>query len=70
MTILNRLHEGFVSLRSQIKVIILSIKNEGFKATFKKYRWKFIAVVFVYYLIRDLLLYVAIPSLTYYVASN
>ena len=70
MTIINFMIKWQASIGEQIKTIVLSIKNEGFKTAFKKYRWKFVAVIFVYYLIRDLLLYVAIPSLTYYVASN
>ncbi len=42
---------------------ILIIKREGFKALIRKRGWKLFAVIFTYYLIRDLILYVAIPLL-------
>lgn len=35
----------------------------GFKAVWKRYGWKFFAAFFLYYLIRDSLLYVVIPYL-------
>jgi hypothetical protein len=42
-----------------------TLKEEGFKALWRKYGWKLFAVVFVYYLIRDLILYVFIPWYLY-----
>lgn len=38
-------------------------KEGGFKAVINRYGWKIFAVFFVYYLIRDLTLYVLIPYL-------
>ncbi|HHL71633.1 MAG TPA: hypothetical protein ENJ29_03890 [Bacteroidetes bacterium] len=40
---------------------ILIVKRDGFKALIRERGWKLFAVVFTYYLIRDLILYVAIP---------
>jgi len=45
----------------QVKEMALSIKNEGLRASFKRYGWRLVSAVFVYYLIRDLTLYVVIP---------
>jgi hypothetical protein len=39
------------------------LKEEGVKALFKKYGWKLFAVVFTYYLVRDVTLYVLLPAL-------
>ena len=39
------------------------VRDDGFKALFRKYGWKLIAVFFLYYLIRDTILYIVIPYL-------
>ena len=36
-------------------------KESGFRGVIKRYGWKFFAVFFTYYLIRDLTLYVFLP---------
>lgn len=36
-------------------------KESGFKGVIKRYGWKFFACFFMYYLIRDLTLYVFLP---------
>ena len=36
-------------------------KEHGFKKTVKKFRWKLFAIIFLYYLIRDSILYIIIP---------
>jgi hypothetical protein len=41
-------------------------KTEGFKALISRYGWKFFALVFCYYLVRDVTLYILIP---YFVAT-
>lgn len=41
-------------------------KTIGIKATFKKHGWKLFAIFFIYYLIRDVLLYIVIPGLIGY----
>jgi hypothetical protein len=38
-------------------------REGGFKALFRRYGWKLIAVFFVYYLIRDSILYIILPYL-------
>jgi hypothetical protein len=38
-----------------------SLKTHGFKATIKKFGWKLFAVIFVLYLIRDVVIYILIP---------
>ena len=42
---------------------ILIVKNHGFKELLKRKGWKFLVVIFSYYLIRDLTIYVVIPLL-------
>lgn len=37
------------------------LRESGIKGLFRKYGWKFVAVVFTYYLIRDVTLYILIP---------
>ena len=36
-------------------------RNHGFKKTIKKYGWKFFAIIFMFYLVRDTILYIIIP---------
>ena len=38
-------------------------KQHGFKGLVKRYGWKLVAAVFMYYLIRDSILYILIPYL-------
>ncbi len=38
-------------------------KEQGFKGLVKKYGWKVVVAVFLYYLIRDSILYILIPYL-------
>lgn len=42
-------------------------REGGLKAVIRRYGWKFFAVFFVYYLIRDVTLYILIP---WFVASR
>ncbi|MNK07814.1 hypothetical protein D3C87_257340 [compost metagenome] len=42
-------------------------KESGFKGVIKRYGWKFFAFFFVYYLIRDVTLYILIP---WYIAQK
>lgn len=37
------------------------LRESGIKGLFRKYGWKFVAVVFTYYLVRDVTLYILIP---------
>ncbi len=36
-------------------------KEHGFKKTVKKFGWKLFGIIFLYYLIRDSILYIIIP---------
>ena len=36
-------------------------KEHGFKKTVKKFGWKLFTIIFLYYLIRDSILYIIIP---------
>ena len=51
------------ALVAEVKNARVIMKEEGIKALFRKYGWKLFAIVFTYYLIRDLTLYVFIPAL-------
>ena len=52
-----------------IKEYIDILKNEGFKALIKKGVYKLFLIIFIYYLIRDTILYV-IPFLIAYYGFN
>ena len=49
----------------QLKELLLDLKatwkQSGFKGLYKKYGWKLFAAFFIYYLIRDVTLYILIP---------
>ncbi len=51
---------------NQVKQMALSIKNDGLKKSFKRYGWHLISLVVLYYLIRDIFLYILIP---YWIAA-
>ncbi len=55
------------SLWSRIKATFhecrQTFREGGFKAVFRKYGWRIFAVFFMYYLIRDSILYILIPYL-------
>ena len=51
------------AIKKSVKDIVQTFKAEGLKATFKKHGWKAFALVFCYYLVRDVTLYVLIPGL-------
>lgn len=42
-------------------------KKGGFKGVFRRYGWKLFAVFFVYYLVRDVTLYILLP---WYIAQK
>lgn len=52
------------------KEMIASMKEDGFKITLKRFKWKFLLLIFVYYLIRDILIYVVIPAMSFYVIKT
>jgi hypothetical protein len=51
-------HSTFIEVR-QI------YRENGFKAVFKRYGWKLVVGIFCYYLIRDITLYLILPSLVW-----
>lgn len=59
------------SLIGSIPTVLVEVrqtfKESGFKGVFKRYGWKIFAAFFVYYLIRDTILYILIP---YWVAQK
>jgi hypothetical protein len=46
---------------ARLKALVDQIRREGVAATAKSVGWKVIAAVFVYYLVRDVTLYILIP---------
>ncbi len=52
------------ALRSKSLEFRRILKEEGFRALFRRYGWKLIAGLFVYYICRDLIIYVLVPFLT------
>lgn len=53
----------------QIKAMIHSVKTQGVKATWREFGWKVVFAIFMFYLIRDLTIYVFIPLLTWKLLS-
>jgi hypothetical protein len=55
-----------ISLFSKAKTLFIQVKHDfktiGIKATFKKHGFKLFAIFFMYYLIRDVILYILIPG--------
>lgn len=54
---------GVDSLFKKLKEYRQVIKKNGFKGFIKIYGWKVVVVVFLYYLVRDSVLYILIPYL-------
>lgn len=50
-------------LRRASQEVRTTFREAGFKGVLRRYGWKVFAVFFVYYLVRDLTLYIAIPWL-------
>ena len=53
--------------RQAIQECRKTFKQGGFKAVIRRYGWKIFAVFFVYYLVRDVTLYILIP---YFIAKS
>lgn len=47
----------------QVRGMYLVIRTEGWRAAWRKFGWRLLAVVFLYYLVRDLVVYVLVPLL-------
>lgn len=48
---------------SIIREFRATLKETGWRGAVKKYGWKLFAVLFVYYLVRDVTIYLLIPYL-------
>ncbi len=55
--------EFLCSMKATVRECRQTFKEGGFKGVVRRYGWKIFAVFFVYYLVRDLTLYVLIPYL-------
>lgn len=51
------------AIKSTLQECRATFKAGGFRGVFRRYGWKIFAAFFLYYLIRDLILYVLIPYL-------
>ncbi len=47
----------------KINLLFGEVKSLGVRGLYKKYGWKLVAAVFMYYLIRDTTLYILLPLL-------
>ena len=46
-----------------MKVMALSLKNEGMLNSYRRYGWRLVSLVVTYYLVRDVALYILLPYL-------
>lgn len=51
------------NLRLLLQEARQELKTNGVKGLFRRYGWKLVALLFVYYLIRDVTIYMIIPWL-------
>lgn len=49
------------NVRSILRAARDILRTRGIKGLFREYGWKFVLVIFTYYLIRDVTLYILIP---------
>lgn len=49
-----------------IKEAKVSLKKDGFATTLKQYSWKFLFFIFLFYLVRDICLYIVLPKMALY----
>lgn len=57
----------FQKLRALIREAKAIFREKGFKGVIRRFGWKLFAVLFVYYLVRDVTLYILLP---WYLASK
>jgi hypothetical protein len=61
MSILEALKiKGFLKTTGMV-AIADSLKREGLRGTVRRYGWRFFAMVFVCYLVRDVVIYILLP---------
>lgn len=51
----------FQKLRLLIREAKTIFREQGFKGVLRRFGWKLFAVIFVYYLVRDVTLYILLP---------
>jgi len=54
---------GISPMREIVRRVRTVFREEGFRGVVRTYGWKAVAGVFVYYLVRDVTLYIVIPYL-------
>ncbi len=50
-----------IKIRRSLKEVRSTFRESGLKGVVRRYGWKIFAAFFVYYLVRDLTLYIVIP---------
>lgn len=53
----------FYSVKNYLFDALTMFKTQGLRKTWKRFGWKLVAGIFAYYIVRDTLLYLVIPSL-------
>jgi len=53
--------KGLTRLRQHKTAIVTEFKTNGWRGVIRAYGWKLLVAVFVFYLIRDTILYIIIP---------
>jgi hypothetical protein len=54
-------------LRALLREAKAEMKQNGLRGLFRRFGWKFFAAIFIYYLVRDVTLYILLP---WYIAKN
>jgi hypothetical protein len=70
-TIIGQVRETYKGIKSDIKGPIPELEGlpkfkrikVRFRLIYKKYGWKILAIIFVYYLVRDVVVYIILPYL-------
>jgi hypothetical protein len=52
----------WTKMKTSISDCRITFKESGMKGVIKKYGWKVFAIFFMYYLVRDVTLYILIPA--------
>lgn len=48
-----------------VRLVFLTLKQEGLKSAWRRHGWTLVGLVFMYYLIRDTFLYLVLPFLAW-----
>jgi hypothetical protein len=55
--------DGLARLRAFVREATQTFREAGLRGTLRRYGWKLVAAFFLFYLVRDLTLYVLLPYL-------